>query len=106
MKNNLLAILMLLCPLIAQAAPCPYPANPINWVMRYCAMVAESDDLIVIQRTACFKEAMKDLLPADPCAVKEKYKTKICQDYLMETKKYKSVEDCVKNADIEPYNVG
>jgi hypothetical protein len=91
----------------ADSSRCLYPAKPINWILKYCSLIAETDDEIAIQGTQCFKRAQSDLKSKDECAVKTKYKTKACT--LLLSKKYtdhKSVADCLKDKDVEPFVAG
>ncbi len=91
----------------ADTSRCLYPAKPINWIMKYCSLVAETDDEIAIQESQCVKRAQADLKSKDECAVKTKFKTKTCT--LLLSKKYtdhKSVADCLKDKDVEPFVAG
>ncbi len=101
-----LVLLLLPFALTVHAGDCKYPKKPINWILRYCAMVSETDDEVVIQDSECFKEAKKDLDSTDTCGVKEKYKRKICEQFMMEIGKYQSVNDCLLHDKTAPYVSG
>lgn len=88
------------------AKPCPYPADPINWILKYCAGEAQTDDEIAIQDSACFKKAEVDLNSKNECAIKEKYKKKICDSVLKSGKRYKSLQLCLSDKKIEPFFAG
>lgn len=86
---------------------CSYPAEPINWIMRYCAFVSETGDEIAIQQSNCFKAAAPDLdKKNDKCKINEKYKTKYCSELIRNAKKHKSMTDCLKDETIEPFFAG
>ncbi len=87
---------------------CPYPANSINWVLAYCANVAETDDEIMLQDSSCFKKAAADMNEKDECKINEKYKKKLCELRLKSTvTTYKgSLEKCLQDKDIKPYFAG
>jgi peptide-methionine (R)-S-oxide reductase len=91
---------------LAASSKCLYPADPVNWVMRYCAAEAQTDDEIAIGNSACYKKASLDLESKDRCAIIEKYKTKICQERLKTEKKYKSLKDCLKDEAVKPFFAG
>lgn len=88
------------------ANSCPYPAESINWVMRYCAFKAATDDEVVIQNSPCFKSAAKDLEQKDSCNIKEKYKSMFCTERIKIDKKYKSVQDCLRDTSVLPFFAG
>lgn len=90
----------------AEAKECAYPAEPINWILRFCGHAIQSDDEIAIQDSHCFKSAEKDLKNKDLCKVNEKYKTKLCQKLMEKEKKYKFLPDCLKDAGVKPFFAG
>jgi hypothetical protein len=96
----------MLSTLAARAAECTYPRKPINWIMRYCAMKVETDDEMVIQDSSCFRAAKNDINTTEPCKMKEKYKTMICDEFMMEAHKFKSKHDCLADTDITPFVSG
>ena len=85
---------------------CPYPESPINWVMKYCAYIAETDDEIAIQESQCFKAAAGDLGNKDECAVKKKYKTMACEQIKKLGGKHRSIADCVADTKVAPFLAG
>jgi hypothetical protein len=103
---RILTVILIFTPLYASAANCPYPKKPINWIARYCAMVVETDDETIIQDSPCFKASAQDMQAANTCQINEKYKTKICQEFMMESKKYASLQHCMNDPDISPYVSG
>lgn len=106
MISRILVILFSLVSLSVYAADCPYPKKPVNWILRYCAMHVESDDEILIHDSACFKQAKKDIDSAEVCQTNEKYKSKICDEFLMESHKYQTKDDCMADTEITPYISG
>jgi hypothetical protein len=100
------AILLMLAMPAVYAGDCAIPKKPINWILRYCAMVSETDDEVVIQDSPCFKAAAADINAAEPCKIKEKYKAKICKEFMMEAKNYKSLSDCLARDRTDPYVSG
>jgi len=88
------------------AKECPYPADPINWIMRYCAYITETGDEIAIQDSKCFKDADKESDSAESCDVKKKYKTKYCTASMKKIKKYKTLQECLQDTSIEPFFAG
>ncbi len=103
---RLAALLLTLLALNVQAADCRYPRKPINWIMRYCAMKVQTDDEVVIQDSACYKSAINDAAAADPCAMNKKYKTKICEEFMMEAKRLTSLKQCLADDEVTPYVSG
>jgi hypothetical protein len=91
----------------SKSQSCPYPADPINWVVGYCGYVIGTDDEIVIQESKCFKDAEADLKNNDACSIKKKYKTRTCQ-FLITHKyaSYKSVDACLKDKEVKPFFAG
>ncbi len=104
--RSLCFLLILSSSLYLSAEECIYPAASINWIMRYCAFEAETDDEIVIQESACFKSAAQDLSSKDECKIKEKYKSKICEKINKIQKKHKSVAECLKDKKVGPFFAG
>ncbi len=90
----------------ANAKDCKYPNDPINWVLRYCGDVIQTDDEITIQDSACFKATRKDLEDKDKCKIKEKYKLWLCEKFLMKNKRYKSIQDCLNDNEVKPFFPG
>lgn len=90
------------------ASDCPYPAHPMNWIMAYCAFIAETDDEIAIQDSACFKKASSELKNLkNECATKKKYKAKKCELLIKEkVVAHKTVEECLKDESIRPFFAG
>jgi len=91
----------------SKAPPCPYPAEPINWISKYCGFVAGTDDEIAIMDSKCMKDAQSDLKSKDECNINKKYKTKTCE-ILIKNKysKHKSINDCLKDSAVEPFFAG
>lgn len=106
MMSRALAVLVLSGLFAAQAAPCSFPGHSLNWILRYCAMSVGSDDETLIRSSPCLAEAQKDSHAANQCSTNEKYKTKMCHEFLMESKKYKSINDCLNDKEIVPYISG
>lgn len=114
MKISILLIFILFAssaifakPTNAESGKCLYPGSPINWVMKYCSLIAETDDEIAIQESKCFKDALKDISANDECATNMKYKIKTCERILKSgAQQYKTVDDCVKNSGVKPFIVG
>lgn len=90
----------------ANAKDCAYPADPINWVLRYCGHEIETDYEIAIQDSECFSAASSDLKAKDKCKINEKYKSKLCQKFLMKDKKYSTLKDCLKDPEVKPFFAG
>lgn len=106
MPFRIIAVLLVWMTVNALAAECPYPKKPINWILRYCSMKVETDDETIIQNSDCFKSAKNDVLASDVCKMNEKYKMKVCDEFMMESKKYKSLQECLADEDITPYVSG
>lgn len=103
MLMRIIAILLILFSVTAHAGSCPYPKKPINWILRYCAMQAATDDEVVIQDSPCFKEAVNDANSTDPCKTNEKYKAKICDGIMKDPNKYRSKTECMNDTELTPY---
>ena len=88
------------------ASACPYPGDPLNWILRYCAFISETDDEIVIQNSSCFEKAENDLKNKNECATKENYKTKVCKIISKNSKKYKTTRDCLQDNEVKPFFAG
>lgn len=101
-----MAACILLISFSAYAEKCKYPAKPINWILRYCAIQVETDDEIVIQESSCFKVAKSDINTAEPCKMNEKYKTKICEEFMMKSNQFNSMHDCLASTRVSPYFSG
>ncbi len=91
----------------AKVEACTYPGSPINWIVGYCAYIAETDDEIAIQESNCFKQAVPDLKVKDECSIIKKYKTKSCE-YAIKQKMIKAltIVDCLKGTEIKPFVAG
>jgi len=91
----------------SKSRSCPYPADPINWVLGYCGYVVGTDDEITIQESKCFKNADADLKSKDECSINKKYKTKTCE-FIIKQKyaDYKSVDACLKDKKVKPFFAG
>ena len=74
--------------------------------MRYCANVVGTGDEITIQESSCYKSSEIDEKSKDTCATNKKYKTLICNKFHMQNKKYKTIDNCLKDASIEPFFAG
>lgn len=90
----------------AHSKECIYPADPINWLLRFCGYQIQTDDEIAIQVSACFKSAEKDLKESNKCKMNEKYKSQLCKTFLMKDKKYVSLKDCLNDPDVKPFFAG
>ena len=106
MITRTLILLLLTGFFTAQAAECTYPAKPINWILRYCAMVVGTDDETEIQKSDCFKSAGRDANTTDECRMKERYKTMICEQFMMDASHHSKLEDCLKDDEIKPFISG
>lgn len=104
--KKLICLFLILSPLIIFAQSCPYPAEPVNWIMRYCAFKNKTGDEIIIQKSDCFLSAEKDLKSKDTCKIKEKYKRLFCQERIKIDSKYKSEKNCIIDKSIKPYLSG
>ncbi len=86
---------------------CVLNAEPINWIMRYCAYLLETGDEIAIQESKCFLNAEKDISPqAIECEVKKKYKKKYCEALVASQYKYTHVDECMLDLTIEAFFAG
>lgn len=107
--NKLIFVLLIAFSIQSYAKECPYSADPINWIMRYCAYKLETDDEIAIQDSKCFrdadKEADEDSKKQDSCEIKKKYKMKFCTESFKRNK-YKNAPDCLKDPSVEPFFAG
>ncbi|MCH2533059.1 MAG: hypothetical protein MK008_01300 [Bdellovibrionales bacterium] len=104
--KKLIWLFLVFSPLNIFAKSCPYPAEPINWIMRYCAFKNKTGDEIIIQKSNCFLSAENDLKSKDTCKIKEKYKRLFCQERLNIDSKYKSEKNCIIDKSIKPYLIG
>lgn len=87
--------------------PCPYPAAPINWILRYCAFANQTGDEIVLQQSECLENAQPDLSSKGmSCQIKEKYKLKYCQEVVEKHKTHKTAESCLEDPSIKPFFAG
>ena len=71
MKSIFLMIILFVLP--SHAKECRYPAEPINWILKYCAYETQTDDEIAIQESPCFKAAQIDLSNVNKCNKNRKY---------------------------------
>jgi hypothetical protein len=86
---------------------CPYPAEPVNWLFAYCAPSVESDDEIDIVQSKCVDDAQADMKSSDTCAIKKKYKSKICERIMKDSpKRYKDPAECLKDPEVKPFFAG
>lgn len=86
---------------------CPHPADPINWVLRYCAFENHTDDEIALQATQCFTYARADLnSKRNACLIKEKYKRLYCKALVEKQQTYESVTLCMEDHSIKPFFAG
>jgi len=104
--NKLSFVLLTAVSIQSFARECPYPADPINWIMRYCAYKLETGDEIAIQDSPCFKDANKDSKNKNSCEIKKKYKMKFCTESFKDNQKYKNAQDCLKDPSVEPFFAG
>lgn len=86
--------------------PCPYPADPVNWVLRSCAFENQTGDEIVLQESECFKKAQPDLTKKHSCQIKEKYKLKYCKAVVEKHKTHKTVQLCLEDPSVKPFFAG
>jgi len=86
---------------------CPYPGEPINWVLRACALENHTDDEISLQKTPCFELALVDLhSKANACKIKEKYKRQSCKMLVERYRTQESVILCLEDHSIKPFFAG
>lgn len=86
---------------------CPYSGEPINWVLRYCAIEYQTDDEIFLQKTPCFEKALADLhSKAGACQIKEKYKRHYCKTAVEKFRIRESVVLCMEDHSIKPFFAG
>ena len=86
---------------------CPYPAEPVNWVLRYCAIEYQTDDEIFLQKSDCYIKALADLhSKGNACLIKEKYKRKYCEARVKKYRTRKSVTLCLEDPSIKPFFAG
>ncbi len=86
---------------------CPYPAEPLNWIAKYCGHVIGSGDEIAIQASPCFEKAQTDLKAGSACEIKKKYKTKTCELAMKQKQiKAKSIAECLDGDEIKPFFAG
>ncbi len=104
MRNAILVILLVLIQ--NQASACLYPAEPINWILRYCALESGTDDEIVIQKSSCYKSAEKDLKDNNKCKISGKYKALVCEKVLKKESKYKDLKGCLHDPAVKPFFAG
>ncbi len=94
-------------PINQELNTCPYPADPINWVLRYCAFENQTGDEIVLQESKCFEKAQTDLNSKDSaCQIKEKYKLKYCETVVKKYRTHKTVKLCLEDNSVKPYFAG
>ena len=86
---------------------CPYPADPVNWVLRYCAIEYQTDDEIFLQSTPCYEKALADLhSKGNACKIKEKYKRLSCKALVDKHRTQESVTLCLEDHSIKPFFAG
>ena len=94
-------------PEVHKLHTCPYPGEPINWVLRACAIEYQTDDEIFLQKTPCFETALADLhSKADTCQIKEKYKRRYCTTVVEKFRTRESVTLCLEDHSIKPFFAG
>ena len=86
--------------------PCPYPADPINWILRYCAFENHTGDEIALQNSKCFEKAQPDLAKGNSCLIKEKYKLKYCEAVVKNNKTHKTAQSCLEDPSVKPFFAG
>jgi hypothetical protein len=87
--------------------PCPYPAAPINWILRYSAFENQTGDEIVLQKSECFEKAQTDLNSKDnSCQIKEKYKLKYCEAVVKKHRTHQTVKLCLEDHSVKPFFAG
>ena len=86
---------------------CPYPGEPVNWALRYCAIEYQTDDKIFLQATPCFENA-RALLNSkiNACKIKEKFKQKYCKILVEKYRTRESVTLCLEDHSIKPFFAG
>ena len=90
-----------------EAEPCPYPAEPINWILRYCAFANQTGDEIALQQSECFANAQPDLNSKGiSCQIKEKYKLKYCEAIVEKHRTHKTALLCLEDSSIKPFFAG
>ena len=86
---------------------CPYPGDPVNWVLRYCALEYQTDDEIFLQATPCFEKARAFLnSKMNACKIKEKYKRLSCKTLVEKYRTQKSVTLCLEDHSVKPFFAG
>ena len=94
-------------PKTQQLLTCPYPGEPINWILRACAIEYQSDDEIFLKKTPCFELALADLhSKANACQIKEKYKRQSCKMLVEKYRTRESVLLCLEDHNVKPYYAG
>jgi hypothetical protein len=86
---------------------CLYPADPVNWILRYCAFENGTGDEIALQKSECFKNALPDLnSKGNSCQIKKKYKLKYCEAVVKKHKTHKTAQLCLEDNSIKPFFAG
>ena len=86
---------------------CPHPGDPINWVLRYCAIEYQTDDEIFLQKSDCYINALADVhSKGNACQIKEKYKRLSCKALVVKYRTRKSVTLCLEDHSLKPFFAG
>ena len=86
---------------------CSHPGEPINWVLRYCAIEYQTDDEIFLQKSKCFEKALADVhSKGNACQIKEKYKRLSCKALVEKYRTRESVTLCLEDHSLKPFFAG
>jgi len=86
---------------------CPHPGDPVNWVLRYCAIEYQTDDEIFLQKSECYINALADVhSKGNACKIKEKYKRLSCKALVEKYRTRKSVTLCLEDHSLKPFFAG
>ncbi len=86
---------------------CPHPGEPVNWVLRYCAIEYQTDDEIFLQKSDCYIKGLADVhSKGNACKIKEKYKRLSCKALVEKYRARESVTLCLEDHSLKPFFVG
>lgn len=79
----------------AEEPICPVPGEAVQWIADYCLALTETDDLIAAD--PCIDKETASLGEADACAVKTRYKARLCRLLVASDARPGTVAACVSD---------
>jgi hypothetical protein len=77
------------------ASACPVPGEPVQWIADYCLARVQSDDLIAAG--PCMERETARVRRLGACAIKKRYKARLCQSLLAAGARAGSLAACVSD---------